>query len=301
MDTRSSKPTHVVRYLVLAVALSLFPCLSAWAQAPASVLLGEGPLAVTTDDILAESAPLQAEARKNLLTSASSIERMAADIYLRRQLSARALEQKIDQQPEVQRVLQLVRERVLADALVKQTDAQHRPAQDVVAKLALEKYNATPQRFEQPERLHLRHILIPAAQENARLEAENLREQIINGADFETLAREKSKDPGSASKGGDLGFVGRGKMVAPFEEAAFALSEPKQLSPVVETQFGFHVIQLVEKKPAGLQPFEEVKSALEQEASAEAGRMARQALARPILAEMQIHTKAIEAFADSQK
>ena len=264
----------------------------------AQALLGEGAHAVTTADILAESLPLNAAARANVLSSPDAVQRMATDIYLRRRMSALAVEQQIDQQPEVQRVLQIVRERVLADALVRQAEAQARAAQpeSVLLQLAQQNYKAMPQRFQQPERLHLRHILIPADATDARAQAEALRQQLQQGASFEALARQHSKDPGSAAKGGDLGFVTRGKMVAPFEEAAFALEKPGQLSDVVETQFGFHVIELLEKRPAGLQPFDEVKDRLVEEAAGGVGVAARQELARPILESATPHVEAIEAF-----
>ena len=275
---------------------------AATAQA-APALLGEGPQAVTAADILAETQPLNAANRASVLSSPASVQRMATDIYLRRSLSARASDQKIDEKPEVQRVLQIVRERVLADALARQVETQARAAQpeSVLEQLARQNYKAMPQRFQQPERLHLRHILIPADATDAHAQAEALHKQLQQGASFEALAREHSKDPGSAAKGGDLGFVTRGKMVAPFEEAAFALEQPGELSGVVETQFGFHVIELVEKRPAGLQPFDEVKDRLVEEAAGGVGVAARQELARPILESATPHVEAIEAFSASYR
>lgn len=75
----------------------------------------------------------------------------------------------------------------------------------------------------------------------------SIKKQLENGADFAELARKYSEDPGSASKGGDLGFVQRGDLVKPFEEAAFQLKE-NQISDIVQTQFGFHIIQMIEKR-----------------------------------------------------
>lgn len=299
MLTLHSSSLRTARCVVLATTLMGSHWFT-WAQTDA-VLLGEGPYAVTTADILAESRPLNATARASVLANPSSVQRMAADIYLRRRLAALALEQKIDQQPEVQRTIQIVRERIFADALMRQSDTQSRPSEAVLEKLASQIYQATPQRFEQPESLHLRHILLPASAADARERAQALRQQLQEGADFEALARENSKDPGSASKGGDLGFVTKGKMVPPFEDAAFALDTPGALSPVVETQFGFHIIELVAKRPAGLQPFAEVKEQLEQEAANNAAKAARQDVARPILEAAIPHTDAIEAFSASQR
>lgn len=77
--------------------------------------------------------------------------------------------------------------------------------------------------------------------------------------DFATVARESSDDPGSKANGGDMSWVSRGQTVPSFEEAAFAL-KPGEMSGVVETQFGFHIIKLVEIRPGAVMPYEEVKT-----------------------------------------
>jgi peptidyl-prolyl cis-trans isomerase D len=129
-------------------------------------------------------------------------------------------------------------------------------------------------RFTDLEEVHARHVLIKPsaptddAKAKARAEAEDVLTQLRAGADFEKLAKERSKDPGSATKGGDLGFFPRGRMVPSFDAAAFAL-EPGQLSEVVETPFGFHVIKVEEKKPGGPKPFESVREQIVKELTGE--------------------------------
>lgn len=86
-----------------------------------------------------------------------------------------------------------------------------------------------------------------AERDRVRDELNQLRERILKGENFSMLAKLYSQDPGSASKGGELGFFGRESMVAEFESAAFAL-KPGEVSPIVETQFGFHIIQLIERR-----------------------------------------------------
>ena len=83
--------------------------------------------------------------------------------------------------------------------------------------------------------------------DRVRTELSELRERILKGEKFSMLAKLYSQDPGSAAKGGELGFFGRGKMVSEFETAAFAL-KPGEVSPIVETQYGFHILQLVERR-----------------------------------------------------
>jgi peptidyl-prolyl cis-trans isomerase C len=125
-------------------------------------------------------------------------------------------------------------------------------------------YDENPNFFQQPEQVHARHILIKvapdaddAAKAEARKSIEAVEKKVKAGEDFEALAMAHSQGP-SGPKGGDLGFFGRGQMVPPFEEAAFAL-EPGKVSGIVETEFGYHLIQNVEKKPAETISFETAK------------------------------------------
>lgn len=115
---------------------------------------------------------------------------------------------------------------------------------------------------ESPEvQLRASHIMLqlPAgadqpARDSVRAELEDIRRRVLEGADFAALARQHSQDPGTAPTGGDLGYFARGDMVAPFEEAAMAL-EPGEVSDVVRTPMGLHVIRLDERRTP---PFEEV-------------------------------------------
>lgn len=106
--------------------------------------------------------------------------------------------------------------------------------------------------------IRARHILLrvpgeatDAQRDSVRALAGELRQRAVGGADFAALATEYSQDPGSAQRGGDLGFFGRGRMVAPFDEAAFQL-EAGEISEVVETPFGYHVIRMEERRQAEL-------------------------------------------------
>ncbi len=129
-------------------------------------------------------------------------------------------------------------------------------------------YDEHKDTFHQPERVHARHILIavkPEAEESVKKEAmeqiESIRDKLREGGDFAALAKEFSSCP-SSEQGGDLGFFTKGRMVAPFEEAAFQL-EPGQISEVVETPFGYHLIQVLERSPASTADYDEVKGSLE--------------------------------------
>src|SRR5581483_6727828 len=97
--------------------------------------------------------------------------------------------------------------------------------------------------------------------------AEDLLKQLKNGADFAELAKKNSQD-GTAEQGGDLGWFVRNQMVPEFDSVAFSL-KPKELSGIVTTQFGYHIIQVIEKDPAKLKPFEDVKDDLAKEVRAQ--------------------------------
>ncbi len=132
-------------------------------------------------------------------------------------------------------------------------------------------------RFTAPEEVRARHILIelrPDADEQARAAARKKAEDVLakvkQGGDFAALAKEFSDDPGSASKGGDLGLFGRGKMVPQFDDAAFALASG-QLSEVVESPFGFHIIKVDEKLSGGTKPLEAVRTEIVQTLTEEQG------------------------------
>ena len=136
---------------------------------------------------------------------------------------------------------------------------------EVTEKDASEFYAANEQRFEHEDQVHARHILIKvekdadeATVEEAKKRAEEIaKEAKASGADFEALAKEKSEGP-AGPRGGDLGFFTKERMVPQFSEAAFAM-KTGEISDPVRSDFGFHVIQVVEKKEAGKTSFDEAK------------------------------------------
>jgi len=113
--------------------------------------------------------------------------------------------------------------------------------------------------FKPAEERRASHILVKTEEEAKAIKAE-----LDGGADFATIAKEKSIDPGAAN-GGDLGFFGKGMMVAPFETAAFALTDIGQVSDPVQSQFGWHIIKLEEKRESAPPSFEQVAPQLQQQ------------------------------------
>jgi len=131
-------------------------------------------------------------------------------------------------------------------------------------------YAKNPDQFKQGESVRASHILISvpkgadaATKAQARDKAEQVLKEVKGGGDFAALAKQHSADPGSAAKGGDLGFFQQGQMVGPFNDAAFSLA-PCAISDLVETDFGFHIIKVAEKKEGRTIPLEEVRPQVEQ-------------------------------------
>jgi peptidyl-prolyl cis-trans isomerase C len=128
-------------------------------------------------------------------------------------------------------------------------------------------YESSPGLFKQPEQVRASHILIkvePQADESkkaaARKKIEEIQHRVQKGENFAALAKEFSQGPSSA-KGGDLGYFGQGQMVKPFEEAAFAII-PGDVSDIVETRFGYHLIKVIERKSQTTIAFEDIKDRL---------------------------------------
>jgi len=132
-------------------------------------------------------------------------------------------------------------------------------------------YDEHADRYVKPEQRRARHILVslppdagPDAERKAREKAESLLARLEKGESFETLAKESSDDPGSASQGGDLGFFSKGMMTPEFETAAFALEKGAR-SGIVKSGFGFHIIEVTDIQPQQAKPFDEVRDELVKE------------------------------------
>jgi len=147
---------------------------------------------------------------------------------------------------------------------------------EIAAKIAVKPeavtdfYQKNQDKFQQGPRVRASHILISvpqnadaATKQQAKTKAETILKDLKAGKDFAAAAKENSQDPGSAVNGGDLGFFEKGQMVPPFEQAAFALNAG-DMSDLVETQFGYHIIKVAEKQTQHVVPIDEAKGQIEQ-------------------------------------
>jgi peptidyl-prolyl cis-trans isomerase D len=132
-------------------------------------------------------------------------------------------------------------------------------------------YNDNITQYSTPEQVRASHILLKTEGKDeaaVRAQAEDLLKQARAGADFAELAKKFSQDEGSAPNGGDLDYFGRGRMVPEFDTAVFAM-QPGQISDLVKTQYGFHIIKLVDKKAGSTRTIDEVRPQLTEQLSME--------------------------------
>src|SRR2546427_771636 len=163
-----------------------------------------------------------------------------------------------------------------------------------VADAAVEQYyREHPKEFEEPRRVHAAHVLarVPEtggseAEDRARAKVADVIRRAKAGEDFAKLAKEASEDPGSASKGGDLGWVGAGELVPQFEQALFALKKGEMSPEPVRSPFGFHAIRVLDVRAGGKKPLKDVAGQIHGRLQTEATEKAMQARAEAIRREL---------------
>jgi peptidyl-prolyl cis-trans isomerase D len=150
-------------------------------------------------------------------------------------------------------------------------------------------YNEHADEFAQPEQVHARHILVKIDEkqsaEAAAQKMAAIRARLAAGEPFEKVAAETSEDPGSKSRGGDLGYFGRGRMIQEFETAAFG-AKPGEIVGPIRTSFGLHLIQVLDHRAGGQQPLEEAAARIQAKLAGERADNAAEARARDLAAQV---------------
>lgn len=290
-----------LHFPMIGLLAALLAAPAAWAgDADQTVLLQSGDITVTTQDLQRDLSLLSDNRRQWALTSPEPLKELLREIYLGKRMLAEAERLGLEQTPPVQARLAAERRRILAEALGEHLQQQV-AATDFTA-LAREHYAAHPDQFQIPEQFKVAHILKRASCDCERAAKRRQIEQVLArlqaGEDFAALAKTESDDTGSAAQGGDLGqWLKRDELVAPFADAMVKL-EPGQLSGVVETQFGFHLIKLLERQPGRAQPFEEVQASLEQRLRDQYGKeqLKQRAASYQPGAEAKFNDPALDAF-----
>ena len=253
---------------LLAVALlAANPLFPAFAQDVVQVLgRGTEGVEVSLGDVVAELQRAPQATRDAIFATPESVQQLVNNLLVRRALAKEAERDKVSADPVVAAAVRVASDRVLSDARLLRLDAQNAPGAQAMEAYARSLYKANTPRFERPEQTRAHHILLANTGADSFAKAKELLEQLRKGESFEDAARKYSTDPSSAPRGGDLGFFGDGRMVRPFEVAVTALTKPGDISEPVESQFGYHLIRLDERRPKGVQSFEEVKAQLLEEA-----------------------------------
>jgi Parvulin-like peptidyl-prolyl isomerase len=230
----------------------------------AATINGENVTADQLDRMYARLAP---EMRANYERSGGKAQFL--DTYIRKRLILQeALKSNFDKRPELQDDLQTARESVLFDRYIKDVIA----ANIVTEPMVRSYYDSHQDEFKRPATMKLRHILATPGEgpvnnstgddakslDEALSKIERIAQLVKDGGNFADLATKYSEDS-TATSGGDLGWVAPGKMVPEFDKMAFSLKKG-QVSSVIKTQFGYHIIFAEERREAGVAPFEEVRA-----------------------------------------
>lgn len=203
---------------------------------------------ITTDDFKRELKNLP-EYLKAMADTPQGRKEMLDTMVIRELILKQAAKDGLDKGPELEEKLQDLKKRLIVEAFLKKKVEAEAQVSDADLKKF---YEQNKDKFKAPEQIRASHILVKTEKE-----AKDILAQLKAGGNFEDLARKYSIDS-SAAKGGDLGWFGKGAMVPAFEKAALGLKEG-QVSDVVKSDFGYHIIKLTGKRAAGIRPFEEVK------------------------------------------
>lgn len=231
--------------------------------APGDYLAKVGPDIITEKDVAKRLEAIPEYARP-MYEDEEGLRRALDEIIKTELLYLEAKEEGLDRDPEYLAKVEDYKKFALVNMLFEKVVAS-KPA--VTEKDAQKYYNENKEKFAL-EQVRASHILV-----NTKEEAEALKKELDAGKSFEALARAKSRDEKSAEKGGDLGFFKKGEMVPEFESVAFGLKKG-EISDPVQTQFGYHIIKLTDRKTGSTVEFAKVKDILMQKLDQDSQRQA---------------------------
>ena len=261
MQTQNVRCSKMIKSFVISLCLIFFTLPSPlWAGDDASTVLATiGNQKITMADFKQEINSLPPQYRQMAADPAMKKEFLDT-LVTRTIIYQEGMRQKMLDNPMVKKQIEAFKKKIVVAALLDQEVSRKiKNISDAELKAYYDKHK---KEFQQPKQIKARHILL-----KDQKQAEEVRQKLLKGADFATLAKKYSIGP-SKTRGGDLGFFSRDRMVKAFSDVAFSL-KPKEISPVVKTKFGYHIIRVDEIKEGRQQTFDEVKAKLRQKLQTE--------------------------------
>lgn len=198
---------------------------------------------------------------KMLVASESGKKNYLDRLIVKKLLLKEASKEKIEKQKDFEERLSDLREQLIIESLLKKKIAAESTQTNEDLK---QYYEKNKERFKREREINTRHILLKTEEE-----AKQVLNRLANGENFVELAREYSIDPNAKSTGGEIGFHPKGSLLPEYEAEAFKLNKIGQVSGIVKTQFGYHIIRLEGVRPPSYVPFDEVKDFIRQQISQE--------------------------------
>ncbi len=242
------------------------PAATATAPAGSDVVLAENAyVKLTMADWHTELLNIPVEMRDAFAADPRRVASMLNNLLTMKTLAVQARNAGLDRDPETQRRLALETERLLAKVQIQRVE--EKAAADFDAKVsdfterARELYAVEKAKYRTPEQVSVSHILFSSKRGDdvALAAAKDARAKLVAGADFATLAKSLSDDTGTKTAGGHLDWFADGQMDPAFSKAAFAMTKPGEISDIVHSSFGYHIIKFEARRPATQRSFDEVK------------------------------------------
>lgn len=246
--------------LVLAAALAAAAASAAPSKLPPNTpLIVNGPIVVDSTDFEGNMLRIPENRRSEVRLSYDRVATIVDNIFIARSLAARARELGLDKDPAVQKRLQQVQDGVLADLYVQKVERE--AAVGNLEQRARELYKADQAKFVTSEEVHVQHILVNLngrTRDTALERARKALEEARAGEDFLSVATRYSDDPDKKRHAGDLGYSSPNGFVEPVRKAIAAMKTKGEIAGPVESEFGFHILRFVDRKPSTPIRFESV-------------------------------------------
>ena len=259
-----------LRVMLILAVFGLPAAFAANDQEP--ILLQDKGVQITRAELVRELAALPDDKRSEVLRSAASLQEFIAELFSWRTLEQEAEQLALLSDPQVEQRIRAVRQYVIREAVLahRREQASNRPDYEEIAH---DYYLANQDQYAKPRRIRLAQIFLAMDSCNAeevRVKAQSILEQLKAGADFAELAKQHSDGPNAAEGGAFREWMTEPEEIQnPVVKAAFALSEVGQISDIIESQGGLHILRLNADQKAYIEPFDQVKERLIQKVTKE--------------------------------